>query len=362
MRLANINSTIAGLNPYKPGKPIEELSRELGLTNIVKLASNENPFGVSARVKEAIMKSTSELTRYPDGSGFALKRGLSDMLGVDPVQLTLGNGSNDVLDLIARATLDAQGEGIISEHSFVVYGLAIRCAGGRLITVPANNFGCDLEAMANAVTEHTRVIYIANPNNPTGTWVGNNELCTFLDTVPSSVWVVLDEAYFEYVEENDYPNGLLLQERYPNLVVTRTFSKAYGLAALRVGYAISVPEFADILNRVRQPFNVNALALVAALFALEDQEFIKASVEGNQVGMRQICDGLEALSLQTIPSVGNFVSFDVGQSESDLFRRMLERGVIVRPISEYGLPGFIRVTIGLEAENSRFLEVLSEVV
>jgi len=360
--LVNINSTIAGLNPYKPGKPIEELSRELGLTNIVKLASNENPLGVSAQVKEAIDKTSKDLTRYPDGSGFALKRGLSDRLGVDPVQLTLGNGSNDVLDLIARATLDNESEGVISEHSFVVYGLAIRCVGGDLITVPAKSFGCDLEAMAQAVTERTKVIYIANPNNPTGTWVRQNELCAFLDSVPSSVWVVLDEAYFEYVELPDYPDGLLLQKRYPNLVVTRTFSKAYGLAGLRVGYAISSPEFADILNRVRQPFNVNALALAAAVVALQDQEFIKTSVELNQVGMQQICDGLNTLSLEIIPSVGNFVSFNTDRSESEVYQQLLERGIIVRPISEYGLPGFIRVTVGLEAENSRFLEVLSEVL
>ena len=362
MELANINSIIAGLNPYKPGKPIEELSRELGLKDIVKLASNENPLGASAKVKDAIGKATDELTRYPDGSGFALKRELSKFLDVAPQQITLGNGSNDVLDLIARATIDNQGEGIISEHSFVVYGLAIRCAGGELITVPAKNFGCDLEAMAEAITERTKVVYIANPNNPTGTWVTQSDLCVFLDAIPSSVWVVLDEAYFEYVEAPDYPNGLLLQKQYPNLVVTRTFSKAYGLAALRVGYAISSPEFADILNRVRQPFNVNALALAAAVVALQDQEFIKASVELNRIGMQQIYKGLDALSLPIIPSAGNFVSFNSGQSEAELFQRMLERGVIVRPILEYGLPGFMRVTVGLETENSRFLEVLSEVL
>ena len=362
MELANINSIIAGLNPYKPGKPMEELSRELGLRNIVKLASNENPLGVSAKVKDAIERATDDLTRYPDGSGYALKRELSNFLDVDPQQITLGNGSNDVLDLIARATIDKQGEGIISEHSFVVYGLAIRCAGGELITVPAKNFGCDLEAMAEAITERTRVVYIANPNNPTGTWVTQSDLSAFLEAVPSSVWVVLDEAYFEYVEAPDYPSGLLLQKQYPNLVVTRTFSKAYGLAALRVGYAISSPGFADILNRVRQPFNVNALALAAAVVALQDQEFIKASIELNQIGMQQICSGLDDLALPTIPSVGNFVSFNCGQSESEFFQRMLEKGVIVRPILEYGLPGFIRVTVGLETENTRFLEVLSEVL
>lgn len=362
MGLVNINSTVAALSPYKPGKPIEELSRELGLTEIVKLASNENPLGVSVRVKEAITNSMNELTRYPDGSGFVLKQAISDRLKVAPLQLTLGNGSNDVLDLIARATLDSGAEGIISEHSFVVYGLAIRCAGGRLITVPAKKYGCDLEAMAAAVTERTRVIYIANPNNPTGTWVTEKDLCKFLDSISSSICVVLDEAYFEYVDNPEYPDGVSLQAKYPNLVVTRTFSKAYGLAALRVGYAISSLEFADVLNRVRQPFNVNSLALEAATVAIADQDFIEFSVLSNQVGMRQICDGLEGLGLENIPSVGNFVSFKVEQSEAELFQKMLERGVIVRPISEYGLPGFVRVSIGLESENTRFLDVLSEVL
>ena len=216
--------------------------------------------------------------------------------------------------------------------------------------------------MARAVTDKTRVIYIANPNNPTGTWVTNQELTSFLDSIPPSVWVVLDEAYFEYVDDPEYPQGLELQAKYPNLIVTRTFSKAYGLAALRVGYSVSSPEFADVLNRVRQPFNVNSLALEAALSALGDQEFIRASVRVNDMGMAQIRSGLDKFNLKVIPSVGNFVSFDTGQSEIEVFNRLLSKGVIVRPIAEYGLPGFVRVTVGLEPENARFLEALGEVL
>ena len=216
--------------------------------------------------------------------------------------------------------------------------------------------------MARAVTDKTRVIYIANPNNPTGTWVTNQKLTRFLDSIPPSVWVVLDEAYFEYVDDPEYPQGLELQAKYPNLIVTRTFSKAYGLAALRVGYSVSSSEFADVLNRVRQPFNVNSLALEAALSALGDQEFIRASVRVNDMGMAQIRSGLDKFNLKVIPSVGNFVSFDTGQSEIEVFNRLLSKGVIVRPIAEYGLPGFVRVTVGLEPENARFLEALGEVL
>tara|TARA_B100001029_G_scaffold169732_1_gene164912 strand:- start:239 stop:1327 length:1089 start_codon:yes stop_codon:yes gene_type:complete len=362
MTLRNINSIVASLSPYKPGKPIEELSRELGLTDIVKLASNENPLGASVQVKAALVSAVDELTRYPDGSGFALKKALAEKLGVELHQITLGNGSNDVLDLIARATIESDSEGIISEHSFVVYGLSIKYAGGRTVVVPALNYGCDLRAMSLAVTDKTRVIYIANPNNPTGTWVTNQELTRFLDSVPSSVWVVLDEAYFEYVADSEYPHGLKLQAKYPNLIVTRTFSKAYGLAALRVGYSVSSAEFADVLNRVRQPFNVNSLALEGAMAALGDQEFIQTSVRANEIGMAQIYTGLDKLGLKVIPSVGNFVSFDTGQSEIEVFNRLLSKGVIVRPIAEYGLPGFVRVTVGLEPENARFLEALGEVL
>ena len=362
MTLRNINSIVASLSPYKPGKPIEELSRELGLTDIVKLASNENPLGASGRVKATLALAVEELARYPDGSGFALKKALSEKLKVEPHQITLGNGSNDVLDLIARATIDSEAEGIISEHSFVVYGLSIKCAGGRTVIVPASNYGCDLQAMAQAVTDKTRVIYIANPNNPTGTWVTNQELNRFLDSVPSRVWVVLDEAYFEYVDDPEYPHGLELLTKYSNLIVTRTFSKAYGLAALRVGYSVSSPEFANVLNRVRQPFNVNSVALVAALSALGDQEFIENSVRANERGMAQISSGLDKLNLQVIPSGGNFVTFDTGGSDTEIFNRLLSKGVIIRPIAEYGLPGFVRVTVGLEPENARFLEALGEVL
>ena len=362
MDLKNVNSIVAKLQPYKPGKPIEEVARELGLSDIVKLASNENPLGVSPKVQDAISNAASALTRYPDGNGYILKKALSEKLRVNSDQLTLGNGSNDVLDLIARATLDSESEGLISEHSFVVYGLAIKCAGARLVTVPAKNYGCNLSAMLEAITERTRLIYIANPNNPTGTWVNEQDLCDFLDKVPASVWVVLDEAYFEYVHNPSYPDGVALHLKYRNLIVTRTFSKAYGLAALRVGYSISSYEFADLLNRVRHPFNVNSMAMVAAVSALGDEEFVGNSIEVNEKGMRQLCLGLENLDLKFIPSIGNFVSFDTGSPGLEVFERMLANGVIVRPIAEYGLPSFLRVTVGLEDENSRFLDVLGAIL
>ncbi len=360
--LSNVHPGIASLSPYKPGKPVDELARELGLKHIVKLASNENPCGPGERVQAAISAQLSSLSRYPDGNGYVLKQALVQHLGVAAEQLTLGNGSNDVLDLIARATLAPGAEAIVSAHSFVVYRLAVTCAGGDLIEVPALNFGADLEAMAAAITARTRLIFIANPNNPTGTWVTRSALEAFLQQVPERVWVVLDEAYFEYAGVADYPNGLELMQRFPNLIVTRTFSKIHGLAALRAGYSVSSVAFADLLNRARQPFNLNSMALVAAATALEDDEFVRASIALNQSGMQQLLAGLTDLSLEYIPSLGNFVAFDCRRSGAEVFQALLHEGVIVRPIAEYGMPHHIRVSVGLPEENSRFLDALAKVL
>ena len=361
MQNQSINPRIAGLSPYKPGKPVDEVARELGINDIVKLASNENPRGPGAKVQQAIAEAATELSRYPDGGGFALKARLSQKIGVDANQLTLGNGSNDVLDLIARVVLEPGAQAIIAEHSFVVYRLAVTCCGGDLVTVPAKNYGADLAAMLDAVTDATRLIFIANPNNPTGTRTPGSELLPFLQAVPEHVWVVLDEAYLEYVEDDDHINGATLLSRFPNLIVTRTFSKVYGLAAVRFGYGASSPAFADLLNRARQPFNVNSLAMAASLAALEDDDYVNESVALNRAGMAQMTEGLTRLGYDFIPSAGNFVAFDSAESGNDLFQRMLREGVIVRAIAEYGLPNHVRVSIGLEPENERCLSVLAKV-
>lgn len=357
----SINPRIAALNPYKPGKPVDEVARELGINDIVKLASNENPRGPGEKVQQAIADASKELSRYPDGGGFALKARLAEKIGVNPAQLTLGNGSNDVLDLIARVVLEPGAQAIVAEHSFVVYRLAVTCCGGDLVTVPAKHYGADLPAMLEAVTDKTRLVFIANPNNPTGTRTPDSELLPFLEALPAQVWVVLDEAYLEYVTAADHPNGVSLLHRFPNLIVTRTFSKVYGLAAVRFGYGVSSPEFADLLNRARQPFNVNALAMAASLAALDDDDYVNESVVLNQSGMIQMTQGLAALGYDYIPSAGNFVAFDCGEPGDALFQRMLKEGVIVRAIAEYGLPNHVRVSIGLAAENERFLSVLAQV-
>lgn len=352
------------LSPYVPGKPVDELAREFGLRvqDIVKLASNENPLGPSPRVLEAIRAALPELTRYPDGNGFALKQALSHEFGLVPEQLTLGNGSNDILELVTRAFVAPEHEVVFSEHAFAVYPIVTQAVGARAVVVPARDWGHDLSAMAAAITPATRLVFIANPNNPTGTWIGRAELEQFLAGVPEQVIVVLDEAYTEYVEDADFPRGFDYLAQYPNLLVSRTFSKAYGLAALRVGYAASHPAIADALNRVRQPFNVNSLALTAACVALADQDYLQRSRELNSAGMAQLEQGFARLGLQWIPSRGNFIAVDLGREAAPVYQGLLREGVIVRPVANYGMPQHLRVTIGLEQENHRFLDALQQVL
>lgn len=368
-----VDPNIAALVPYKPGKPIDELTRELGITDIVKLASNENPRGPSERVRAAIGAAAGSLSRYPDGNGYRLKRALSERLGVDAEQITLGNGSNDVLDLIGAMAITPGAQGVIAEHAFVVYSLAVAINGGTLVRVPARDFGADLPAMLNAVTEQTAVVFLANPNNPTGTWVDQQSLCGFLDALPEHVWMVLDEAYFEYVDQPGYPDGIALLARYPNLIVTRTFSKIYGLAGLRAGYAVSSPEAADLLNRVREPFNVNSLALAGAEAALADEAYVAESRRLNAEGMASLLAGLQALELTAIPSAGNFVTVALPRARvpqggahapagEAAFQALLREGVITRPVAEYGLPDHLRVTVGLPEENARFLAALTRIL
>lgn len=362
--LALAQPGVQQLSPYVPGKPVDELARELGLdpAGIVKLASNENPMGPSPKALAAIQAALAELTRYPDGNGFALKSRLAARYGVAVEQVTLGNGSNDILELVARAYLAPGLNAVFSEHAFAVYPIATQAVGAEGRVVPAKDYGHDLEAMLAAIDGQTRVVFIANPNNPTGTWFGPAALADFLARVPESVLVVLDEAYIEYAEGGELPNGLDYLAAHPNLLVSRTFSKAYGLAALRVGYAISSPRIADVLNRVRQPFNVNSLAQAAACAALDDAEYLAESRRLNEAGMAQLQAGFAALGLSWIPSKGNFIAVDLARESTSVFQALLREGVIVRPVANYGMPTHLRISIGLPEENARFLEALARVL
>lgn len=353
---------IGELKPYVPGKPLAELERELGISHSIKLASNENPLGASPKVAEAIAAALPELARYPDGGGFELRQALAEKHGVAPACITLGNGSNDVLDMVARVFLRPGTESLFSQYAFAVYAISSQAVGATLVAAPARDYGHDLSAMQERIGSATRVVWIANPNNPTGTWLARDALLEFLSRLPPQVILVLDEAYTEYVEDPDYPDASQWLERFPNLVVTRTFSKAYGLASLRLGYALSHPDIADLLNRVRQPFNVNSLAQVAALAALKDEAFLQASLAANRAGMRQLIAGIESLGLDYIPSVGNFITVDFGREAGPIDRALLERGCITRPLANYGMPNHLRITIGRETENARVLQALTEVL
>jgi histidinol-phosphate aminotransferase len=352
---------VRAIAPYQPGKPTSELARELGLdeASIIKLASNENPLGVSPKALAAMRALLDGLARYPDGNGFELKQALSQRLGVAHNRIVLGNGSNDVLELAARAFLAPGLSAVYSQHAFAVYPLAVMAIGARGIEVKAHDYGHDLAAMAAAVGSDTRIVFIANPNNPTGTFVPGPQIEAFMATVPTRVLVVLDEAYTEYLRPECRYDSIAWLGKYPNLVITRTFSKVFGLAGLRVGYALADPAVADLMNRVRQPFNVNSLSLAAAAAALGDEAFIRDSYELNCRGMAQITEGLDRLGLQHIPAYGNFVTFAVPNA-SEVFQKLLRLGVIVRPIAAYGMPGHLRVSIGLEAENARFLVALKQ--
>ena len=350
------------LKPYVPGKPLSELERELGISESIKLASNENPLGASPRVAEAIQAALPELARYPDGGGFELRQALAQKHGVGADCITLGNGSNDVLDMVARVFLQPGSESLFSQYAFAVYPISSQAVGARLVIAPARGYGHDLSAMRGLVSPDTRVVWIANPNNPTGTWLARDELHAFIKDLPPGVMVVLDEAYTEYVAESDYPDATAWLQEFPQLIVTRTFSKAYGLASLRLGYALSHPDVADLLNRVRQPFNVNSLAQVAALAALRDERFIDESVAVNRSGMAQLVSGVESLGLGYIPSVGNFLCIDFERDAGPIDRALLQRGCITRPLANYGMPNHLRVTIGREAENARLLASLREVL
>jgi histidinol-phosphate aminotransferase len=347
------------IKPYVPGKPIDELAREYGLAEeaIVKLASNENPRGPSPKALEAIVATCAGITRYPDGNGFALKNALAAHYRVEREQIVLGNGSNDILELSTQAFLRPGDEAVYSRHAFAVYPLATQARGATGIEVPARDYGHDLQAMAKAVTPRTRIVFVANPNNPTGTWLSPVALKTFLAAVPHEVLVVLDEAYDEYLEAAQRSPSVSWIATHRNLIVSRTFSKAYGLAGLRVGFGVMDAGVADMLNRVRQPFNVSSVAQAAALAALADTAYVTESATLNRAGLAQITAALDAMRVAYVPSHGNFLLVHVGDG-ARVYERLLRQGVIVRPVANYGLPEHVRVTVGLPGENRTFLAAL----
>ena len=356
---------VRAIAPYQAGKPIAEVAREFGLdeASIVKLASNENPFGIPESSRTAMAAAAADLGRYPDANGFELKAALSKRYNVPADWITLGNGSNDILEIAAHAFVQAGQSVVYAQYSFAVYALATQGVGARAIVVPAKNYGHDLDAMAAAIEPDTRLVFIANPNNPTGTFIPAADIEAFLNKVPDHVVVVLDEAYNEYLAPEHQFESADWVRKYPNLMVSRTFSKAYGLAGLRVGFAIAQPHVTDLMNRIRQPFNVNSLAQAAAIAALNDKEFLEQGAKNNAAGYAQFVEAFTELGLEFVPSYGNFVLVRVGEDEQAGARvnlALLKQGVIVRPVGNYGLPNWLRVSIGLPAENAVFIAALKK--
>lgn len=360
----------AALKPYTPGKPVEVLERELGITGSIKLASNENPLGCSPAVIEAGRKVLAGefFARYPDATGYELKADLCAKHGVTADQITLGNGSNDILCLLAQSLLGPGRASVFSQYSFAVYPIATAAASGEARIADALGadsdmpYGHDLDAMRGLIDDNVRLVFVANPNNPTGTWVSPDAFAAFMQAVPDNVVVVLDEAYHDYQPEDERIDAEALLARHANLVVTRTFSKVYGIAAMRIGYGLSHPDIADVLNRVRQPFNNNQLALTAARAALGDAQFVAQSVALNNDGMAFLNEALDELGMVRIPTHANFITFDVGRDAGPVYEALLREGVIVRPLAGYGLPNHLRVTVGTAAENERFVAALRKVL
>ncbi len=354
---------IRAIAPYQGGKPISELAREMGLNeaDIVKLASNENPLGMSPKAQMAVEDAIADIARYPDGNSFELRKAVSQKFGVAPNQIVFGNGSNDILELAARAFLQPGDEAIYSQHAFAVYPLVTQAVGAKGVVVPAKEFAHDLDGFLQAITPKTKLVFIANPNNPTGTLIKKDALRAFIHAVPGHVLILLDEAYDEYLSATDKSEAIGWLAQYPNLIISRTFSKAYGLAGLRVGFGLMQPDVADIMNRVRQPFNVSSIAQAAAVASLADDDFVARSYAANQAGMAQLTQGLYKLGLEYIPSYGNFVSFKV-KNAGRVNQQLLKNGVIVRPVANYEMPDYLRVSIGLFSENARFLEVMEQIL
>ena len=353
----HVHPDIAALSPYVPGKPIEELQRELGLRRVIKLASNENALGPSPKALAVINEQAATLHRYPDGGGFRLREALADRWKVNAKQIILGNGSDEILGLLARTFLSPGDEAIMADQTFVIYRMEVTAAHGKPVTVPLKQWRHDLASMADAVTERTRLLFLCNPNNPTGTMVSADEVAKLLARIPEHVIVVFDEAYFEYVRSSEFPDSMAYVRQGRNVIVLRTFSKIYGLAGLRIGYGVTTAEIANYLERVRPPFNANSIAQHAALAALGDDEHVARSRGVNQAGMEQMIEGFRALGLQPVPSEANFVYVDVGRDGRQVFDALLRQGVIIRHIDGR----MLRVTIGQREENLEFLAALARV-
>ena len=354
-----INSGIKGLKPYEPGKPIEDLEREYGVKNAVKLASNESPLGPSPKVLKALEEVVSGINRYPDGNGFRLKEALSLKHSVNTDSLTLGNGSNDIIELVARCFLSPESNAVYSKYAFAVYPLVIESLGAEGIEVDAKDWGHDLQAMLDAINNKTKIVFIANPNNPTGTFLQKNEIIRFLEKTPNKVIVLLDQAYFDYSNYEKEDVSFSLIDNFPNLIMTRTFSKVYGLAGLRVGFSVSSSPFADYLNRIRQPFNVNSLALTAAELALSDEEHLEKCLRMNKNEKERLYGFFNSYGYDFIESFTNFISFDCKGDSNKVFKSLLPQGVITRSMEIYKMPNYLRVTIGLPDENATFMKSLS---
>ncbi|MDY3124426.1 MAG: histidinol-phosphate transaminase [[Actinobacillus] rossii] len=360
--LQRANQGVQSLSPYQAGKPIEELERELGISNIIKLASNENPFGFPESAKNAIRAQLDDLTRYPDSNGFELKQAIAKKFDLKPEQITLGNGSNDLIELVAHTFASSQDEIIYSQYAFIVYPLITKAINATAREIPAKNWGHDLEAFLAAINEKTKLIYIANPNNPTGNFFTETEIDAFLAKVRSDIIVVLDEAYTEFTAADERVDSFALLNKYPNLVVSRSLSKAYGLAGLRIGYAVSNPEIANLFNRVRQPFNVNSLALVSAIAVMNDDAFVQKVAENNRQELQRYEVFCQQYGLEYIPSKGNFITIDFKQPAAPIYDALLREGVIVRPIAGYGMPNHLRISVGLPEENDRLFKALVKVL
>lgn len=351
------NTSIQSLTPYVAGKPIEELAREQGVTSSIKLASNENPLGMSARVKNALLNAFEAAHIYPDANYYELKNALSTFLNVSTQQITVGNGSENVLELIIKTFLNPTVNVVISQYAFLTIPILLSGYGIPMKTVPASQYAHDIDEMIKAIDDRTRIVFLVNPNNPTGTYINQSSFERLLSALPADVLLVVDEAYYEYMETEDYPDTLAYLTRYPNLIIVRTFSKVYGLAGLRIGYALSSEIIADLLNRARLPFNVNAIAAKAATYALQDQVHVKQSISLNSVGRKQLETGLQTLSIPFISSVCNFITIKM-QDAHNVYNDLLQAGIIVRPLAAYGLENHLRISIGTENENERFLKAL----
>ena len=356
------NDSVKNLRPYQPGKPISELQRELGIQDVIKLASNENPVRFTPVVKQAIDQAIADINLYPDGASFQLKERLSEQLQVTSSQLTLGNGSDEIFTLALRAFAKPNEEIIVSQYSFAAYAIAARAMGVSVVEVAAKNWGSDLDAIASRVSSKTKIIFIANPNNPTGTWCNKDDLLSFLQDIPERVIIVIDQAYLEYMDDVNYPDASMWLDSYPNLIVTRTFSKAYSLAGLRIGYGISSPEIADLLNRLRLPFNVNSLAQVAASAVLLEPQHLQNTLQENSRAMDLWQQALDKLSLKYITKTCNFFTVDMQRNGEEVYKSMLQEGVIIRPLTAYKMPNHCRISMGKGVENQRAIVALAKVI